>query len=945
MMLHRMAQDRLVYFLYMTAAVVVVEFFSLLHHLYFLEFSYSDITLKTMVVPAIVGACSGLFVAHLLMLKRNLSTSLNQLLARDRKLEQEISERKKFALREERLDAALMGANDGIWDWNIDNGEMYFSHRWLSMLGYRLEDLSPHITSWEELLHPADKAGVLEILEAHLRGDTDQFKCEFRMRCKDGSWEWVLGRGKVVKWSQDGAPQRAVGTQTKITERKRIEYAMHSLTVGTAPAIGGDFFQELARHLADSLGVPFAMVGMVVPGNANRMRPLAVWQYDRVASAPEYEMNITPCGEVIHRGFTVIHHGVREAFPADELLGDLNAEAYMGVPMYDERHRAIGILAVVDNKPMSEWMAETGRSVLPIFAARATAELQRQRAEAALRAEKERAQVTLYSIADGVITTNASGIVEYLNPAAQAITGWLAEDAMGQSIEQVVTLVSETSYRAIRNPVWVCLEKGHTAELDQHSLLIRSDSRAIAVEALAAPIRSQQKNIGVVMVFRDVSNAREMARQISWQATHDPLTSLFNRKEFERQLNEVIVASRNGSIEHALLYLDLDQFKVVNDTCGHSAGDELLRQLTFLLKEDVRQSDTLARLGGDEFGLLLVGCSQPQAMEIAEKLIATVNAFRFTWLGKSFDIGVSIGMVMINRDVDSLSSVLSAADLACYAAKDMGRNRVHVYQPNDEQLAMRHGEMQWVTHIRQALKDNRFCLYTQRIENLNSDQQVHYEVMVRMLDEMGKTIPPQSFIPAAERYNLMQEIDQWVVKETLRSISTGKTDPNAHYAINLSGKSFGNDGLLTIIRNAMKNYEVDSAHICFEVTETAAIANLVRAVEFMRELKTLGFCFALDDFGSGLSSFAYLKSLPVDFLKIDGSFVKDMVEDPIDCAMVRAINEIGHTMGIKTIAEFVENQETLDSLRHVGVDYAQGYFIERPEPIDQRAANRLVGHA
>ena len=568
---------------------------------------------------------------------------------------------------------------------------------------------------------------------------------------------------------------------------------------------------------------------------------------------------------------------------------------------------------------------------------------ERKRAEDALFEEKERALVTLNSIGDAVITTDEAGVVMFMNPIAEVLTGWTQDEAKGLLLDDVFNIINEQTGEPLENPVTYCLNQGKVAALAGHTILINRHGHEIAIEDSAAPIRDRQGHIiGVVMVFHDVTMARELAQKMSWQATHDALTGLVNRVEFERRLNELIAQRWNTRTSHAVLYIDLDQFKVVNDTCGHVAGDELLRQLSFILKEHVRDADTLARLGGDEFGLLLERCPLEKAQEIAESLRHVIKDFRFTWDEKPFEVGASIGVVEINDDSDDLSSVLSAADVACYAAKDLGRNRVHVYEPNDEELKQRRGEMQWIGRINDALARDRLVLYGQAIRAVRGQggDGEHYEVLVRMLDDEGGIVPPAAFIPAAERYNLMPSIDKWVVRNVCRLAGQAQARSDGRQltmlAVNISGNTLADEDFLEYVRSQLVQHSVLPELICFEITETAAISNLAKANHFIREMKRLGCRFALDDFGSGLSSFAYLKNLPVDYLKIDGSFIRDMVEDPIDRAMVRSINEVGHVMGIRTIAEFVEDRRTLDELRAIGVDFAQGYGIDKPSPLAEK---------
>ncbi len=427
--------------------------------------------------------------------------------------------------------------------------------------------------------------------------------------------------------------------------------------------------------------------------------------------------------------------------------------------------------------------------------------------------------------------------------------------------------------------------------------------------------------------------------RVSYHARHDALTGLVNRREFEHRLNRALDDSHESDVEHALLYMDLDQFRVVNDTCGHVAGDELLKQLGGILQQKLRKADTLARLGGDEFGVLLEGCDVNEGTRVAATLREAIQDFRFMWDDHIFNLGVSVGVVAINKASDTVAQLLSAADTACYAAKDGGRNRIHVYQPDDSEVAERHGEMQWVSRITRALEDDRFVLYCQPIvpvADVGSTVE-HYEILVRMLAEDGSTIPPGAFIPAAERYNLMDSIDRWVVANAfmhLDRLSRAGWVELPSLAINLSGASLSHESLLPYVREQLGKYAVKPGLVCFEITETAAIANLSAASHVIKELKRLGCKFSLDDFGSGLSSFAYLKNLPVDYLKIDGIFVRDIAEDAIDRAMVKSINEVGHTMEMQTIAEFVENDAILARLKEIGVDLAQGYGISPPAPLE-----------
>lgn len=437
----------------------------------------------------------------------------------------------------------------------------------------------------------------------------------------------------------------------------------------------------------------------------------------------------------------------------------------------------------------------------------------------------------------------------------------------------------------------------------------------------------------------NVRRAHRRAEQtIHHLAFHDSLTGLVNRYEFESRLKHVLHELKSTEKQHALLYIDLDQFKLINDTSGHMAGDELLQQLAAVLKEQIRDSDTLARLGGDEFGVLLPNCPLSRAQEIASHLLHAISAFRFIWADKPFSISCSIGLVPLDDSATPLSDVLRAADLACYAAKEMGRNRVHVYNRDDAALLQRHGEMEWVTRLQRALEEDRFVLYRQQIVGLSAGNgKVGYEeLLLRLRDERGELVPPGAFIPAAERYNLMPALDRWVVRHAVKYVATGigGSGQSGMCFINLSGASLGDETFCRFVQEQIASAGVAPGRLCFEITETSAISHLAHAISFISKVREVGCHFALDDFGAGLSSFSYLKALPVDFLKIDGAFIQDLISDPMDFAIVDAINRIGHVAKLKTVAEHVENEETMEALRKLGVDYAQGFHVHRPVAIE-----------
>lgn len=563
----------------------------------------------------------------------------------------------------------------------------------------------------------------------------------------------------------------------------------------------------------------------------------------------------------------------------------------------------------------------------------------RRRAEVELRREKERAQVTLGSIGDGVLRTDERGRIDYMNPAAEAMTGWSLAEAAGRPLAEVLRVVDPISRQPVTDPVQRCLQDpGRPAKPDK-DLLVRRDTSEVEVRHTTALIHDRQGKLsGAVVVLRDLSELRAVEREMLYLATHDGLTGLYNRTEFERRLARALVTAREEDRTHVLFYLDLDEFKLINDTCGHLAGDEMLGQVGSLLKCRFRENDTLGRLGGDELGVLLEDCPRGRALEIARDLCKDIRSFRFSWRDSLFTIGASVGMVTLGPDSGDVAEVLSAADGACYLAKERGGNRVHEYQPDDSDLVERFGQVQLVQSIHNALESQSFELHHQVVQSLNGSpgEVLFHEILVRMVDEHGELVLPAAFIPVAERHRLISAIDRWVVKTGLASLAAhgdrfGGRD--TCFAVNLSGQSLGDESFLEFVLKELSGGGISPRRILFEITETASISHLGRAMHFISALRAKGCRFVLDDFGSGLSSFAYLRNLPVDFIKIDGQFVRRVTKDPIHRALVQSINHIGHVMQLKTIAEAVEDEETFEAVRRMKVDYGQGYWIAKPAPL------------
>ncbi|HNH89395.1 MAG TPA: EAL domain-containing protein [Thiobacillaceae bacterium] len=677
---------------------------------------------------------------------------------------------------EARFGQAMHGANDGIWDMDLEGGPGYQSPRVADMLGCAPTDIPARLADWRGLIHPEDHRETMTRFQAHLDGGSPRFEATFRVWHKAGVWRWILGRGQATR-DADGRATRLVLVLTDITERKVMEARLHE--------------------------------------------------------------------------------------------------------------------------------------------------------------EMERAQVTLASIGDAVLTTDADGRVTFMNGVAEKLTGWQVQAATGLPVEQVVVLLGEDTREPAVNPISRCRAEGRVVGLANHTLLIARDGREYAIDDSAAPILDRNGTlIGVVMVFRDVTETRELARQMRWQVTHDRLTGLVSRQEFEHRLETLVRGVREHGGQHALLFMDLDNFKTVNDNCGHLAGDELLRQLAFLLTESMRRNDTLGRLGGDEFGALLENCPPDKARDIAGKLLKSVGEFRFSWGDKTIDVGVSIGLAMVGPDTVSLAEALSAADAACYAAKKEGRGRIHMAMPGENPA--RHLEAHLAEDIRDALEHDRFVLFAQEIRPLGEPDAapVRYEVLVRMLDRQAQLVYPGVFMPTAERLGLMPAVDLRVVRQALGRLARHSANPGLQLAINLAGQSLWDEQAGAALAREIAASGIDPGRLSFEITEAAAVSQLPRAIAFMRELKALGCRVALDDFGGGMASFAYLKSLPVDSLKIDGAFVRDMLDDPANLAIVEAIQKVATTLGMETVAEFVESEALLPVLKDMGIGRAQGYAVAKPRPLE-----------
>ncbi|MDH3613649.1 MAG: EAL domain-containing protein [Gammaproteobacteria bacterium] len=560
----------------------------------------------------------------------------------------------------------------------------------------------------------------------------------------------------------------------------------------------------------------------------------------------------------------------------------------------------------------------------------------RKSLEVSLSRSKRQAQYTLESIAEGVITTDNDGRIDYMNLAAESSIGTNRDDAAGHKIGELFTLIDDADRRPLGDPVERCLAMRRRVNMGRRAVMVSSDGeQEHSVEISASPIRGSGSSIsGTVVVFHDVGELRGLTRKMSYQATHDPLTGLINRPEFERQLDEARDAAHSEEAMHMLFYMDLDRFKAVNDSCGHLAGDNMLREVASLIREQVRDSDFVGRLGGDEFGALLIGCPIEKARQIATDICNAVADYRFVWKDKIFNIGISIGLVEISHASGTLQDIMSAADSACYVAKQQGKGKVHVYSARDEAIARERGDIQWLRQLQTALHEDKFELAVQPIIAMSGgvESGPSVEVLIRLPDGHGRTANTADFLRPAERYQLMPRIDRWVVNASLMALSGGeiKISSGRSCAINLSGQTLGDESFLGFVVDALDRTGVAPSAICFEVTETAILSNVQQAQRFIEVLHGIGCEFSLDDFGSGLGSFSSLKHLPIDYLKIDGTYTRNLRSDEVNQEMVAAMIKLARTMQFRIVAEQVENQEDFDWLRDNGVDFAQGHFIESP---------------
>jgi diguanylate cyclase (GGDEF)-like protein/PAS domain S-box-containing protein len=841
-------------------------------------------------------------------------------------------------------------------------GNLLYVSPQIERLGFSPEEWLANPDGVLNRIHPDDQARVHAAF-ARSYESGEPLRCEYRLLTRDGAPRWFLDEARVVH-DAAGEPLCLQGVLIDITEDKQREAELE---------FHGSYLELL---VAERTGQLEKQTEMLKSANVNLVKEIDErWQAERALR--QSEERYRTLFESIDEGFCVIEMVVDTAgTPIDFRFLEVNPAfegqagienavgrrmreiapthephwfdiygrvARTGEPVrFQNRAEALGryydVYAFRVDKPEQGRVAALFRDIT-----------EHKRAEEALRQSEARFRLLLESAGEGIYGLDSEGRCTFVNEAALAMLGYARDELLGRETHSLIhnTHADGSAYPAETCPVYDAFHTGQACQ-GLVELHWRKDGSSFPAEYSARPLHEAGQGTehvsGAVVVFRDVAEAQALRHLLSYQATHDMLTGLINRQEFERRLERILIETRGNGEAYALLYLDLDRFKVVNDTCGHTAGDQLLRQITARLQEHLRGRDTLARLGGDEFGVLLEHCPLDQALRIATDLRDAAQDYRFVWEGKPFSVSASIGLVPLSATTGSVSDALAAADSACYAAKEQGRNRVHLYQPDDVRLVQQHTQMQWVSRLTHALDTNRFRLYQQVIAPLGQHGQSrpHHEVLLRLLDEEGRVVEPMAFVPAAERYNLMPAIDRWVVREVIsRHAVQQRHAPVAErpiFAVNLSGSSLADERLAEFVCGLLAEHGVPADMLCFEISETVAIANLSRAAQFIQTLKREGCLFALDNFGSGMSSFACLKQLPVDFLKIDGSFIRTMVEDRLTRAMAEAINRVAHVMAIETVAECVESAPTLALLQELGVDHAQGYALARPQPLPEADA-------
>ncbi len=812
---------------------------------------------------------------------------------------------RRSALNERRYRALSEAAPMGVYATNAQGECTYTNERWRAFFG--LTEAQSLGTGWNRTVHPEDRDRVFaewQLAIAH-RHDVD---LEFRVRHGDGSVLHLRSVSRPVVTDDDrltGYVGSVLDVTATVLQRQALEAAHERMTLATDSGGIGiwdyDVVLDVLRWDPWMLRLFGQPDGPALGGRERWVSHLH--PDDREDTARRIRETLAGAGSSYAAEFRIVW--------ADGSVHHLRSAARI---TRDGQGRALRMVGV-------NWDVSALRHLSDELAE-----------------QHELLRVTLQSIGDAVITTDAQGRVRWLNPVAERLTGWALDAAAGEPLEKVYRVLDEEARAPAENPVALCLAQGRVAGPSAHTTLVSREGPEFGIESTAAPIRSTSGPVlGAVLVFRDETEKRRLSGEMRHRATHDALTGLVNRSEFESRLRAVLALAQDNGTEHALMYIDLDQFKLVNDACGHAVGDQLLQQVAQRLQDTVRAGDTLARLGGDEFAVILQNCTPEQGRRVAQLICDRMDDFRFQHEGRRYRIGASIGLVPVDARWASTAAVLQAADSSCYAAKDSGRNRVHLWYDSDADMRVRHGQMQWASRLEDALDRGRFVLHAQRIVAVQTEGgPLHAEALLRLVDDDGSLIPPGAFLPAAERFHLSNRIDRWVLNRAIECLNA-RREPAAPctLCVNLSGQSIGDRAFHA---HAMALLQAAGPAVCrslcLEITETAAVNHMADAASFIHSVRALGVRIALDDFGAGASSFGYLKTLAVDVLKIDGQFIKDLLDDPLDDAAVRCFVDVARVVGVKTVAEFVDRAEVLQRVRELGVDHAQGYLLHRPEPIE-----------
>jgi diguanylate cyclase (GGDEF)-like protein/PAS domain S-box-containing protein len=742
----------------------------------------------------------------------------------------------------------------------------------------------------------------------------------------------VLTLVAFVSW-QKMSGRHDLDAQPTESENTQLEFLIEN----TFGSTGETFFYSLARELSQFLSIDAVILASSENQEDGIFRSLAYWCDDSYVMNQSISVENSPCEDVT--GLCYLETSASEIYPKSALLSQkFPVEGFFAIRLLDASGNVVGLLAGMHRSSLR--LGKSQVDIIKLFAARAAAELERKLAASDVLSAKEKAQVTLHSIGDGVITTDAVGCIDYMNPVAEALTGWRFHQVIGMSLEAVLHLEDDVTGEVIPDPAVRCLTEKRIVAPKSDNVLVSRNGDRYSIQGSAGPMLDASGDcVGVVLVFKDVTDLHRQQKLMVHKATHDSLTGLVNRAEFEQRLNKALQSTREYENTHTLLYLDLDQFKVVNDAAGHVAGDELLKQVCALLANQLRGRDTLGRLGGDEFSVLLENCPVSKANKVANILIDVIREYRFVWEGKTYQVGVSIGIVPITAESTSTAELMNQADQACYSAKDLGRGCAHVYNAKNAELAQQHGEILQLSDLREAIASEQFQLFYQPIIALDAEQKMsgtRAEVLLRMLDLDGNYILPGTFIPAANRFGLMQQIDRWVISKVFGDYAhMFMQNPDLVLSLNLSANSIADDSFVDYIVQMIEKSVVLPHQICFEVNETVVSNNLSNMGQLVSRVGGMGCRFAIDNFGSGLSNFSFIKNLEIDFIKIDGNLVRDVATDAIDKGMVESINNMCHLLNISTIAECADSEAIIRTLKSLEVDYAQGFYLGNPVAMEE----------